>query len=79
MRGVRPAPGVAYELWCVGRDGTRVSAGTFRVDAHGRADVDLTTAATPGDYHRLSVERKTVPASRPGQRVMAGEIQFGSS
>jgi hypothetical protein len=32
--------------------------------------VNLTTAAVPGEYHRMSVERK------PNERVMVGSIQY---
>jgi anti-sigma-K factor RskA len=72
VRGLRGNPDDLYELWCVRDDGTKVSAGTFRVNARGQAAVDLTTGAVPGEYHRMSVERK------PGERVLAGEIQYGS-
>jgi hypothetical protein len=51
-----------------------VSAGTFRVDAFGRASVRLATAARLGEYDRLTVER--IAAGRPGQRVMAGAIEY---
>jgi hypothetical protein len=74
VRGVRPAPATSYELWCVGRDGSRVSAGTFRVDETGRAHVHLTTAARVGEYDRLAVER--LAEGQPGQRVMAGSIEY---
>ena len=70
---LRGNPDDLYELWCVRDDGTKISAGTFRVNARGQAAVDLTTAAVPGEYHRMSVERK------PGERVMVGEIEYGSS
>jgi anti-sigma-K factor RskA len=73
VRGLRGNPGTVYELWCIRDDGQKVSAGTFRTDAAGKANVNLTTAAVPGDYHRLGVERK------PGVNVMAGEIQFPRS
>jgi hypothetical protein len=73
VNGLRGNPDDLYELWCVRDDGTKISAGTFRVNARGQAAVDLTTAAVPGEYHRMSVERK------PGERVMAGEIEYGSS
>ena len=65
-----------YELWCLRDDGARVSAGTFRVDGAGSADVNLTTAATPHQYHRLAVERRPWGTDSPkrGQRVLAGEI-----
>jgi hypothetical protein len=75
VRDMRPTPGTVYELWCVGNDGTRVSAGTFRVDAAGRADVHLTTAARLGEYERLSVERR-IAAGRRGERVMSGSIEY---
>ena len=74
VKGVRPAPGISYELWCVGSDGSRVSAGTFRVDASGHAHVQMTTAARLGEYERLSVERLT--PGQPGQRVLAGSIEY---
>jgi hypothetical protein len=75
VAGLRGDPEQTYELWCIEDDGTKVSAGTFRVDARGQASVNLTTAALPGEYHVMSVERKTEsPAS--GQRVMTGSIQY---
>ena len=70
VRGLRGNPDDLYELWCVKDDGTKISAGTFRVDARGEAAVNLTTAAVPGQYQRMSVERK------PGERVMVGSIQY---
>lgn len=77
VRGLRGQPDSVYELWCIRDDGVKVSAGTFRTDASGSADVDLTTAAVPGEYHRLSVERKGFSRSlQAGERVMAGEIQY---
>jgi len=74
VHGLQPRPGAVYELWCIGDNGDRMSAGTFRVDSAGRADVNLTTAARLGEYHRLSVERTV--ARGPGQRVMAGSIAY---
>ena len=66
-----------YELWCVRDDGWRMSAGTFRVDANGRADVDLTTAAKPSEYDSLSIQAR--PAGRgskaPGPRVLVGRLR----
>ena len=77
VNGLKGRPDNLYELWCVRDDGSKISAGTFRVDAGGRADVNLTTAAVVGDYHRLSIERRAQPpASGRGERVMAGEIRF---
>jgi hypothetical protein len=80
VHDLRGTPGAVYELWCLRDDGAKVSAGTFRTDGSGGADVSLTTAAVPGEYHRLSVERKAlVPAAGGGQPVMAGEIQYPRS
>jgi anti-sigma-K factor RskA len=64
-----------YEMWCLGDDGTKVSAGTFRLDASGRANVRLTAAARLGEYHRVSVEKRELGASS-GRRVLAGEIGY---
>jgi hypothetical protein len=80
VRGLHGSPNAVYELWCLRDDGAKVSAGTFRTDASGRADVSLTTAAIPGEYHRLGVERRSLsPADEPGTSVMAGEIQYPHS
>jgi anti-sigma-K factor RskA len=80
VRGLHGSPDTVYELWCLRDDGAKVSAGTFRTDASGRADVSLTTAAIPGEYHRLGVERKSLsPNGPPGTSVMAGEIQYPHS
>jgi Anti-sigma-K factor rskA/Putative zinc-finger len=73
VHGLRGSPGSVYELWCIRDDGRKVSAGTFRTDASGNADVNLTTAAIPEEYHRLGIERK------PNVNVMAGEVQFPRS
>ena len=74
VNGLTPAPDAVYELWCIRDDGTKMSAGTFRVDSSGRAIVHLTTAARLGDYHRLSVERTAPRGSRT--RVMAGQVEY---
>jgi hypothetical protein len=80
VKGLKGSPQDLYQLWCVRDDGSKITAGTFRVDASGRADVNLTTAAVVGDYHRLSVERQAQPpATSAGQRVMTGAIQYGTS
>ena len=72
--GLQPEPGAVYELWCIGDRGERISAGTFRVDASGRASVNLSTAARLGEYHRLSVERAATGG--PAQRMLAGSIEY---
>lgn len=58
VNGLPPDPAVVYELLCERSDGTGASAGTFRVDASGHADVSLTTAARVGEYERLRVVRR---------------------
>lgn len=47
-----------YEVLCEA-PGLRASAGTFRVDATGRAYVVLTTAARRGEYDTIRVVRRT--------------------
>jgi anti-sigma factor RsiW len=47
-----------YEVLCEA-PGLRASAGTFRVDATGRAYVVLTTAARRGEYDSIRVVRRT--------------------
>jgi anti-sigma-K factor RskA/putative zinc finger protein len=80
VRGLKGDPASVYELWCLRDDGAKVSAGTFRTDGDGWAEVDLTTAAVPGEYHRLSIERKGfTPATEAGERVMTGDIQYPHS
>jgi hypothetical protein len=72
--GLGGSPGSVYELWCVYPDGSKVSAGTFRAGADGRAEASMTTAARVGEYHHLTVEQR-----RPGQdgeRVLAGDIAY---
>ena len=77
VRDLKGTPDTVYELWCLRDDGGKVSAGTFRTDAQGNAEVSLTTAAVPGEYHRLGIERRL--SNRPGEAVMAGEIQYPHS
>ena len=65
-----------YEMWCVRDDGWKVSAGTFRVDAKGRADVELTTAAKPNQYDAISIQARPAGsgAGSKGPRVMVGRL-----
>ena len=78
--GLKPPTGHVYnyELWCVrSSDGWKISAGTFRVDSNGHADVELTTAAKPTEYDQLSIQARPsgdAPDSA-GMRVMGGRIQ----
>jgi len=67
--------GEVYELWFV-RGGGRVSAGTFTVDAAGRADLRLSTAARGPGYDRLGITREpdAVDPARNGPTVVAGAL-----
>jgi anti-sigma factor RsiW len=71
VKGLPPGSEAVYEVRCE-RPGWSASAGTFRVDAQGRAYVVLTTAARIGEYERIRVVRRSQP--RDGD-VMSGEIQ----
>jgi anti-sigma-K factor RskA len=78
--GLRPPAGHVYnyELWCVrSSDGWKISAGTFRVDSNGHANVELTAAAKPTEYDQLSIQARPA-GDRPdsaGVAVMRGQIQ----
>jgi anti-sigma-K factor RskA len=78
--GLKPPTGHVYnyELWCVrSSDGWKISAGTFRVDSNGHADVELTTAAKPTEYDQLSIQARPAADSpdSAGMAVMGGRIQ----
>lgn len=58
VKGLPADPSVVYEVHCDAPDWS-ASAGTFRVDADGRAVVVLTTAARRGDYDSIRVVRRS--------------------
>jgi anti-sigma factor RsiW len=58
VSGLPGNPAAVYEVQCDGPDWS-ASAGTFRVDRHGRAQVVLTTAARQGEYDHIRVLRRT--------------------
>jgi anti-sigma-K factor RskA len=66
-----------YELWCVRDGGWKVSAGTFRADSDGNADVHLTTAARPSEYDSLAIQAHPAGggANAGGPRVLAGRLR----
>ena len=73
VRGLQPGRTRIYELWCIEDDGRWISGGTFRVDQHGRAHVELTSAARPGDYERMLVTK----AGRPGgASLLRGRVNY---
>jgi hypothetical protein len=74
VKGLSPARGRVYELWCIEDDGAWISGGTFRVDKHGRARVSLTSAARPGEYEVMLVTRRT--GEKRGSRVLGGKVEY---
>jgi anti-sigma factor RsiW len=73
VRGLDGGARGPYELWCIGDGGAWISGGSFRVDSSGHADVELTSAARPGDYHRMLVTR---PADDDRAVVLAGHVEY---
>jgi anti-sigma factor RsiW len=65
-----------YELWFARGDGA-VSAGTFTVDAHGRAHLRMTSAARARDYDRIGITREPDGAdpARNGPSVVVGALR----
>ena len=58
VRGLPPDPEIVYEVHC-DAPGWSASAGTFRADSHGRAYVELNTAARRGEYDAIRVVRRS--------------------
>jgi hypothetical protein len=58
VSGLPGNPAAVYEVQCDAPDWS-ASAGTFRVDRNGRAQVVLTTAARQGEYDHIRVLRRT--------------------
>ncbi len=71
VRGLPSGSTPMYQLWCIPDTGRWISGGTFRVDAHGRAHVRLTSAAKPGDYERIVITR-----GERGASVLAGGVVY---
>jgi anti-sigma factor RsiW len=68
----RARPG-SYDVWCVTERGRWISGGSFDVDGSGKAEVALTSAAQPGEYHRMVVTRGS--GHRRGV-VLRGEVEY---
>jgi hypothetical protein len=68
--------GELYELWFARADGA-VSAGTFTVDADGRAHLRMTSAARARDYDRIGITREPDGAdpARNGPSVVVGALR----
>jgi hypothetical protein len=56
VRGLPGNSDTVYEVLC-DKDNYSMSAGTFRADREGRANITLTTAMRGGDYDRIRVVR----------------------
>lgn len=72
--GLTSRSGVTYQLWCVRTDGRWVSGGSFRPRRGGRANVELTAAVMPGDYHLVVVSRRD-RGKRAGE-VLRGTLRY---
>lgn len=75
--GLEPTSGRdVYELWFVNAEG-RVSAGTFRVGASGRAEARLGAAVLPDEYPTVGVTHEPDPAdpARNGVNVLQGSLE----
>jgi anti-sigma factor RsiW len=69
VEGLPPGGDDVYEVLCE-RPGWSASAGTFRVDARGKAYAVLTTAARVGEYESIRVVRRSDAAA-----VLSGKLQ----
>jgi anti-sigma factor RsiW len=56
VSGLTGDPGTVYEVRC-DKGHYSISAGTFRADREGRANLTLTTALRKGDYDRIRIVR----------------------
>lgn len=70
-RGLPPGSSQVYEMLCEG-ERISASAGTFRADARGRINVQLTTAARVGEYERVRIVRKT--SGHKGEKVFEARL-----
>jgi anti-sigma-K factor RskA len=77
-RGLGPARGAVYELWCVRTDGRWVSGGTFGAGRDGRAQAELTAAVKPGDYHVMVVTQRSGRRAEGarGTPVLRGPLRY---
>jgi anti-sigma-K factor RskA len=68
------AAGAGYQVWCVRKDGRWVSGGSFRPRSNGQANVELTAAVTPGEYHVVVLTRRGT--GKRGAEVMRGKLRY---
>ena len=70
-------PNEYYELW-FGREGGRVSAGTFTVDDRGRGTLSAICPQVAGDYQRVGITLEEFPEEpriENARVVLRGELQ----
>ena len=70
-KGLPPDSSQVYEMLCEGK-GMSASAGTFRADAEGRINVQLTTAARVGEYEHVRIVRQT--NGHTGENVLEARL-----
>ena len=78
VRGLpRPGPNEYYELW-FGKEGGRVSAGTFTVDTEGRGTLQMSVPERVGDYGRVGITLERFPEEPridSARVVLGGELR----
>jgi hypothetical protein len=62
-------------VWCVREDGRWISGGTFRARPNGEADVELTAAVRPGEYHLVVITTRGA-GERRGAEVLRGRLVY---
>jgi anti-sigma-K factor RskA len=72
--GLPARSGNTYQLWCVRTDGRWVSGGSFRPRRDGEANVKLTAAVMPGEYHIVVVSRRG--AGKRAGEVLRGTLRY---
>ncbi len=72
----RPGPGEYYELW-FGKEGGRVSAGTFTVGARGRETLYMSVPEEVSDYRQVGITLEKFPEEprmSSAKAVLTGEL-----
>ncbi len=66
-----------YEMWYYAEDGGRLSCGTFRVGAEGRATVNLTAPASAEIYPEIEITREPNDGDprASGEEILEGKLR----
>jgi anti-sigma-K factor RskA len=66
-----------YEMWYYAEDGDRISCGTFRTGAEGRATVNLTAPASAREYPEIEITREPDDGDpeASGEGVLEGKLR----